>query len=564
MRIILTTLHSKFIHPSLALPYLASYCAQDDHELIIREFTVHEPKEVVLAALLAEAPEVIAFSVYLWNRSETLELVDLLATVQPELRIVLGGPEVSFDGDALLTAHPGVTALVRGEGELPIRALLQVWASNSEPQAVPRLIWRRGTEIIENPDGPFLADLDTIPSPFSDGRVDLTRGFVYYETSRGCPYRCSFCMSARDSSVRSFSMARIKADLGLLLAAQVPRIKFVDRTFNYDPVRARELLSFILQHNRSSHLHFEIGAHLIDEATIALLEGVPPDTFQFEIGVQSTLPATLQQIDRHVALDRLLANVRALRQRTRVNLHLDLIAGLPGETVADVLGSIDTVMDLQPHQLQIEPVKVLPGAPLRDDAARLGLRFDPNPPYTVVGSETIDFNGLEQLRQIGRLLDLTWNSDRLQGFLSRLATVQGSWSAALTALAADLHRQGAFRHPLSQTALFQAVAKHIEELPQQQQAVMREVLAYDYALCERVLTGGETDFFDTGLNATELDAVESAVGRKRQELSGQGVKLQHFAAIFYHLDQGKRQVRLFYYLTRSHQPRSIEVEILAV
>jgi anaerobic magnesium-protoporphyrin IX monomethyl ester cyclase len=427
---------------------------------------------------------------------------------------------------------------------------------------VPRLTWRRGAEIIENADGPLLDDLDRIPSPFAADLVDLSRGFVYYESSRGCPYRCSFCMSARDNNVRSFSLQRIKADLGLLLEQQVPRIKFVDRTFNYDPVRTRELFSFILQNNRSSHLHFEIGAHLLDDATITLLETVPPDTFQFEIGVQSTLPETLRQIDRHVALDRLLSNISKLRQRTRIHLHLDLIAGLPGESGEDVLASIDTLMALRPHHLQIEPVKVLPGAPLRDDAATLGLRFDPHPPYTIVGNNQVSFAELERLRGVGRLLDLTWNSDRLQGFLTRLAVAQGHWSTALSGLADHLQKQGAFRHPLSQTGLFQAIEPYIGGLPEDRQGLLREALAYDYALCERVLPGSASDWFDTEFSRTESDAVEAAVSDKRELLAGQGVKIQHFAAAFSHLEPGTRQVLVFFYLTRSGQARQTEVEIL--
>ena len=186
MRVLLATLHSKFIHPSLALPCLAAFCHDLPVALTIREFTVHEPKESILAALLAAEPEVVAFSVYLWNRRETLELVDALAVARPGLKLVLGGPEVSFDGAELFHRHPGLTALVRGEGELPLHGLLAAWAAKAEPVAVPRLAWRRGESVIEGPDGPLLASLDDLPSPFALGLVDLSRGFVYYESSRGC------------------------------------------------------------------------------------------------------------------------------------------------------------------------------------------------------------------------------------------------------------------------------------------------------------------------------------------------------------------------------------------
>jgi anaerobic magnesium-protoporphyrin IX monomethyl ester cyclase len=175
MRTVLATLHSKYVHPSLALPLLAAYCGSDCGTLLIREFTVHEPKDQVLGALLAEKPDVVAFSVYLWNRRLTLELVDALAAVRPELRVILGGPEVSFEGPELLQRHPGISAVIRGEGELPLRGLLKAWQTGQSPGEAPRLTWRDGDRIRENPDGPLLADLDDIPSPFRLGLVDLTR-----------------------------------------------------------------------------------------------------------------------------------------------------------------------------------------------------------------------------------------------------------------------------------------------------------------------------------------------------------------------------------------------------
>jgi len=229
MKVLLTTLHAKYIHNSLALPCLAAYCGGVCEAIVIREFTVHEPKEITLAAILAEKPDVVAFSVYIWNRRETLELVDLLATVNPDIKLVVGGPEISFDGPELFARHPGLTAQVRGEGEIPLRGLLASWHNGQAPTNVPRLTWRRGDEIIQGSDAPPLAALDDIPSPFQNNLVDTSRGFVYYETSRGCPYTCSFCMSALDDTVRSYSLPRIEADLQWLIDRGVKKIKLVDR-----------------------------------------------------------------------------------------------------------------------------------------------------------------------------------------------------------------------------------------------------------------------------------------------------------------------------------------------
>jgi len=553
MRTVLATLHSKYIHPSLALPYLAAWCRQDCGELLIREFTVHEPKESVLAQLLAEAPDVVAFSVYLWNRRETLELADALAVARPGLKVVLGGPEVSFDGPELFARHPGVAALVRGEGELPLRELLAAWNRGEEPDGVPRLAWRRGEAVVEGPDAPPLESLDAIPSPFALGLVDTARGFVYLETSRGCPYSCAFCMSARDEGVRSFSSARIEQDLLWLMRRRVPKIKLVDRTFNYDAGRARKIWSFILEHNQGSHFHFEIGAHLLDEGSLELLETVPEGMFQFEIGVQSTLPATLDAIGRKASLEQLERSVRRLRAKGNIRLHLDLIAGLPGEGYRDFLASVDRVAALAPHHLQIEPVKLLPGSPLRMQATKLGIRFDPHPPYTVLATADLDFAELERLRGLSRLFDLTFNSGRFAGFLDGLQAACDSLAGGLERLETFWRERGLFRHPLSQRGVFEGVWGFIQaEFVGERREELSERLARDYAGSERVVPESAPEFFDTQLDEGESRKVQARVREETERVRGKGIKLQHFAAVFRHLPGVEgRSVRLFLYLTET-------------
>ncbi len=569
MRILLTTLHSKFIHPSLALPCLAVYVekapgCQLCGEIAIREFTVHEPREQVLAALLAEEPDVVAFSVYLWNRRETLELADALIVVRPDLRIVLGGPEVSFDGADLFARHLGISALVRGEGEIPLRSLLTAWASGHDPAGVSRLLWRdRNGSVHEGPDGPPLVSLDELPSPFAAERVDLSRGCVYFETSRGCPYTCSFCLSALDPQVRSFSPERIRSDLDWLLSRQVTRIKLVDRTFNYDAARAREIWSYILQHNRGSCFHFEIGAHLLDEASLQLLARVPAGMFRFEIGVQSTLPQTLAAVGRRTALERLKENVARLRRDTRIDIHLDLIAGLPGEGFTPFLTSIDRVAELQPHHLQVEPVKLLRGSPLRRQAEERKVRFDPHPPYTVLTTPDLSFDDLRRISGISRLLDLTWNSHRFSGFLAGLADITGSLAEGLANIEAHFRQNGVFRHPLALRSLYEQVAFAVQELYAGENAlILKDLLARDCALGERVIPDNPPAFFDTGLSEEEIIAVRSRVKAETAEVYGQGIKVQHFAAAFSHLPGfSGRHILLFFYLTRTGKGMNVR-EIL--
>ena len=551
MRTILSTLHSKFIHNSLALPCLAAYCGEDCGEFLIHEFTVHEPRESVLSQILAEAPDVVAFSVYLWNRRETLDLVDALCVARSELRIILGGPEVSFEGEEIFTRHPGITALIRGEGEEPLRALLSAWQQGQQPGVVSRTVLRVGEELSTGPDSPPLKELDKVPSPFQSGLVDMERGFVYYETSRGCPFHCSFCLSARDNLIRSYSMERIKSDLLLLMLKGVAKVKLVDRTFNFDASRAREIFGFILEHNRSTHFHFEIAGHLLDEATLELLDKVPEEMFQFEIGVQSTLESTLDAIGRKVNMKKLEENIWYLRKSNRIHTHLDLVAGLPGDNYNSFLKSIDRVAALAPHHLQIEPVKLLPGSPLRDQAEELQIRFDPNPPYTILGSPELSYAELQQLQEISRLLDLTYNSGHFSNFIRELSDATGSFAMGLEWLAGEWRKRELFRFPLNRQSIFQNLYEIVREGGKAtSQARLIENLAYDYARCERVVTNRIPEFFDTGLEAVELQWVRTRVQEKTEAIKGQGIKLQYFAAAFSTIHTpGQRTVHLFCYLT---------------
>jgi len=560
MRTILATLHSKYIHASLALPYLAAYCGEACGELRIREFTVHEPRDAILAALLHEEPDVMAFSVYLWNRRETFDLIDALAIARPELRLIVGGPEVSFDGPELFDRHPGLTALVRGEGELPLKALLRSWADGAEPGSIPRLTLRRNQTLVEVPDGPPLGDLDAIPSPFQLGLVDCTRGLVYFETSRGCPFRCAFCLSARGDKVRTFSLERVFADLSFLIGREVPQIKLVDRTFNADPERARKIWRFILAHNRGSHFHFEIAAHLLDEETLVLLDEVPPGIFQFEIGVQSTLDATLHNIDRPMALQRLETAVRRLKAAGRIHLHLDLVAGLPGDGYSDCLAAIDRVAALNPDHLQLEPVKLLPGTPLRERAEGLNLCFDPNPPYTVLTTPDLTFVELERLRTISRLLDLTYNAGCFPTFLATLTAVAGSLANGLEHLAEDLVEQAWLRHPLGREGLVLAMVEAIARCwPAEKAAPLSEALTYDLARSERMVATRATPLFDTVLTSEEISWVRDEIRQATAQVRGQGIKLQHFAAAFHTLPgHAGRIVCLFIYRSRSGEGMIVE------
>ena len=495
MKILLTTLHAKYSHASLALPCLAACCRDVPGVTVtIREYTVNEPREHLLRLIMAERADVVAFSCYIWNIDKTLRIVSDIKKIAPETRIVLGGPEVSFGIFELMHAHPAVDFIIKGEGEVVFRLLAKTLAdqgsaslSGAALEEIDNLFFRDGSDISTGPHGKGFLQLDTIPSPFEAGLVDLDKPLTYYETSRGCPFSCAFCLSSVEGQVRSYSMERIKRDLLLLMQKNVPQIKLVDRTFNYDARRADEIWRFILEYNQGSHFHFEIAADLLNDASIEILKQVPPDTFRFEIGVQSASADTLKRVNRSADLGRLFYVIRRLRAETRIELHLDLVAGLPGEDYGAFLTSLQAVADLHPHQIQVEPLKVLKGSPMRDIAAREDYYFSGSPPYTVLRNPWLSYDDIGRIETIGRLLDLFYNHG---GFTTALRCMQQhmSFSVLFDRMTQQLGNENLSGRSLRRLyELFGGMARAL--LPETEQLLLFDALFFDYCNSEMPLLG---------------------------------------------------------------------------
>ncbi len=443
MRLLLTTLNARFFHRNLALSYLAA-AAADLCQPVIREFTINDRLLTMAGQIYAEQPAVIGFSCYIWNIEPTLALIRTLKQVMPAVPIVCGGPEVSFGAAEVLAANPEIDYVVLGEGELTLRELLRYLdGDGGEPAGIDGLAYRWEGEPRVNRPRAVIADLDQIPSPVTAGD-DNRNKIVYIESSRGCPYRCSFCLSSIDRSVRYFSMDRVRADLGRLMDSGVKLVKFVDRTFNADRARALAIWQFLLEQYRPGvSFHFEIGAHLLDEATLGFLKDVPAGYFQFEIGVQSTNPATLAAVARQTDFKRLSAAVKTLRAAGCIHLHLDLIAGLPYEDYFSFGRSFDEVFALQPHNLQLGFLKLLGGSPLYEEREKYGFRFQPDPPYEVLASDWISFGELLRLKTIEALVELYINSGRFAHTITAaVRQFRGSPFAWLEAFAAYWEEHG--------------------------------------------------------------------------------------------------------------------------
>jgi anaerobic magnesium-protoporphyrin IX monomethyl ester cyclase len=498
MKILLATLHAKYVHNSLALPCLAAACrGVEGVTTVIREFTVNEPSDHILRAIVDEEADVVAFSCYIWNIGETLKLASDLKQISPETFIVLGGPEASFGVFELMTLNPAIDCVVRGEGEETFRELIACLAGGDGGRDLLEhppdgIICRSDDGIVAAPERAVIKDLDSIPSPFSAGLADLAKPLVYYETSRGCPFSCAFCLSSLDREVRSFSMERIRCDLGILLNSGVQTVKFVDRTFNYSATRADDIWAYILKENRTSRFHFEIAADLLSEENFRLLRQVPPGIFRFEIGVQSGEDETLERVGRRSDLTQLFANVRRLREETGVVVHLDLVAGLPGEDFPGFLRSLQRLIDLfysgdqrrgGEFHIQVELLKVLKGSPMRKIAAEEKYAFSGAPPYRVLRTPWLSYAEICRIDAISRLIDLVINSGRFRTVLARTATARPV--SAFFSAAADFWLNAGLSTTLSLSALFEALWRFAGDyLPEPELDGFRDALCFDFCLAE--------------------------------------------------------------------------------
>jgi anaerobic magnesium-protoporphyrin IX monomethyl ester cyclase len=419
----LVTLNAKYIHLALSLRYLRNAAqAAGFRKVWLREYTLRSPLDEMATELAALRPDILGFSVYIWNRELTFSLIQQVKRLLPAVTIVIGGPEVSFEAGPPL---PEIDEVIAGEGELKWVEFLRGWADGwgsgipggGKPSLRTRARWLEyGTD---------LPGLETVPYQDED-LVDLEHRLAYVETSRGCPFSCSFCLSALDKKVRFFDDATVKAMIERLVAAGARRIKFLDRTFNVRKSRVLEFFRFLAGFP-GVEFHFEVVGDLLDEPMLAFLDTVEPGRFQFEIGVQSADPAVNARVERHQSQAKLFASMARLRSADRVHLHADLIWGLPGEGLEAIRASFETVLALRPHELQLGFLKFLPGAPIRDLIAKHAYTYDPRPPYELYAHQDLPAEQVQSLKAIEDAFDRTYNSGHFRFSLVALLEEIAGW-----------------------------------------------------------------------------------------------------------------------------------------
>lgn len=410
MRVVLAALNARFTHSSLALRYLQRYCARQFPYIDVLEFNINQNPRDMLWELARRKPDVVGLSCYIWNIEIIVRLVGSLRKVLPGVTIILGGPEVSFDGEYWLRKYESIDFLIAGEGEEALRRFLEEYErcggrwTEEILSSIPGLVYRDGAgRVVQNPNPPL--DLAALPPVYAGDLSDLQDRIVYFETTRGCPFRCAYCLSSVMGPVRAFPLERAKRELAALAAAGVPQVRFVDRTFNYHPQRAYELLEFMIGLETTTRFQLEVGGDILTEPILELLTKAPENRFQFEIGVQSTNPSTLEAVERRTDLNRLAEAVRFLKERTTVIVLLDLIAGLPEEGFWRFGRSFDFVYSLKPDRIHLGFLKLLRGSQLRAEAQRFGCVFADEAPYEVLYTKDLSFQEIQRLKVIEDLVE---------------------------------------------------------------------------------------------------------------------------------------------------------------
>ncbi|RXI98333.1 DUF4080 domain-containing protein [Anaerobacillus alkaliphilus] len=421
MKILLTTLNAKYIHTALSLRLLKAY-TEADYDVEIKEYTIKDPTLNIVTDLYSRNVDVIGFSCYIWNIEETIEVVKMLKKVKPEIKIIFGGPEVSFDVSDWLQRVPEVDFIVFKEGEETFKHLLDEMTGSGKYHLVFGAGYRKGDEIIVNPQRPNIK-LNTIPTPyrFQEDKEDLSKRIVYFETSRGCPFSCSFCLSSVEVGVRYYDIERVKADLLYLIESGAKLIKFIDRTFNIRRNYALEIFQFLIDNHQGCVFQFEITADIMRPEVLDFLNThAPPGIFRFEIGVQSTNDATNILVERKQNFEKLSRTVRMVKEGGKIDQHLDLIAGLPEEDYNSFKKTFNDVFEMRPEELQLGFLKMLRGTGLRNQAEKYGYVYMDHSPYEILKNDILSFSEIIRIKRVEDILEKYWNAHRMDNTIEYL------------------------------------------------------------------------------------------------------------------------------------------------
>ncbi len=484
MKFLLVAVNAKYIHSNPAVYSLKRFAGEYTDAVEIAEYTINNRMEDILEDIYRRKPDVIGFSCYIWNIGMVEKLMGELHKLLPKLPVFLGGPEVTYDADKLLRKYPYLTGIFIGEGEATFAQVVEYYVKKNPESLkdIPGLMLRSGMTPARKPlnltDVPFLYD-DMAP---------FTNRIIYYETQRGCPFRCSYCLSSIDKTVRFRDIEVVKKELAFFLEKKVKQVKFVDRTFNCNHDHAMAVWQYLYDHdNGVTNFHFEIAGDILREDEIALVAKMRPGLVQFEIGVQSTNTDTLREIRRVMDIEKLKQVVAALKAAHNVHIHLDLIAGLPYEDYDSFARSFDDVYAMEPEQLQLGFLKVLKGSYMAEMAESYGLVYTDYAPYEVLYTNWLSFTEICRLKRIEEMVEIYYNSGQFAHSLPVMIADLGQGAFAFYEALADFYEeQGFFVETPSRIYRYQALLSFAKTIHPERQELYKELLLFDLYVRENL------------------------------------------------------------------------------
>ena len=486
MKILLAACNAKYIHSNLAVYDLKAYSSDYDKEVLLREYTINQPKDEILKDIYGSGADVVCFSCYIWNISFVRELIRDLAKILPETAFWAGGPEVSYDAEKFLTEMPEMTGVLVGEGEKTFHDLLEYYIDGKGSLGEIRGIAYRDGEEIRHNGWRELMNLSEIPFVYQH-LEEFENRIIYYESSRGCPFSCSYCLSSIDKKLRFRDLELVKKELQFFLDHKVPQVKFVDRTFNCKHEHAMAIWKYILEHdNGVTNFHFEVSADLLRDEEMNLMAKMRPGLIQLEIGVQSTNPETIRAIHRHMDLDKLKRCVDRVHSFRNIHQHLDLIAGLPYEDYDTFHRSFNDVYQMKPDQLQLGFLKVLKGSLMQGEAEKYGIVHKEKEPYEVLSTNWLPYGDVLKLKAVESMVEVYYNSGQFQHTLEYLVPLAKDAFTFYESLGAFYEKKGYSEISHSRMRRYEILLEYLQEETDVSVEKASQKMLYDLYLREKL------------------------------------------------------------------------------
>ncbi|MFT8313618.1 MAG: B12-binding domain-containing radical SAM protein [Clostridium sp.] len=480
MKILLTAINSKYIHSNLAVRYLKEYTRDMDYKCKVKEFSINDRIEKVFENIITENPDIVAFSCYIWNIEYVKKLANLIKTLNSKIEILFGGPEVSYDAENFLLHNPG-DYLIEGEGEAIYREFVQWRISKRdyhEASNIKGLYQKIDNKIIYGGER-SLMNFNEVVFPYREDD-DLKNKIVYYESSRGCPFNCKYCLSSISNGVRFLNVDRVKRELQFFIDKGVKLIKFVDRTFNCNHKFSMEIWKFLINANTDATFHFEISADILKDEEIELLKTAPKGRIQLEIGVQTTNEDILKNINRNIKFKDIKEKVLKLQKNRNIKQHLDLIAGLPGENYERFRKSFNDLYSIRPEEIQLGFLKLLKGSAMRYEAEQWGMVYSPYAPYEIFKTDSLSYEEILKLKRVEAMVDKYYNSGKFINILKYFVAKFEKPFDFYFSLGNFFREKGYFDRNISSSDYYKVFLEYNEEELEEDNSDISEIIKFDY------------------------------------------------------------------------------------